>query len=120
MSDKMIVVCASMKSDLDTKGMSVLDVFKTDPKIGFYATDNQQFWYIELSEKSFAEWIKVELGGFDTNVEVIKTTQRNGNRIFKEGSFLHKRDPITFYMGDRDLVLTERQARVDGSWYAGE
>ena len=117
MSDKHIVVCAQMKIGMDTSGISALEVFKADPKIGFYSGKHLQFWYIKLDKNAFSQWAGKELGGPDLEVRAVAVDQLHGNRVFRVGSFIHETDNITYYIGEEDVVLTERQARAANCWY---
>ena len=113
-----IVIAAEIPNDYDTKNRSVLDIFKTDPSIGFYADGDYQWWYITAAEPSFAEWIKKELGGLETEVSTLDMDRLGGNRIFKENAFHYSHEgEINFYMAVSDLVFTEREARTEGCWY---
>jgi hypothetical protein len=114
-----IVIAAEIPNDYDTKNRSVLDIFKTDPSIGFYADGGYQWWYITAGESVFAEWIKKELGGgMDTEVSTLNIDRLVGNRIFKTSAFHYPHESgINFYMAVSDLVFTEREARSEGCWY---
>ena len=113
-----IVIAAEIRNDYDTKNRSVLDIFKTDPSIGFYADGDYQWWYLTTTEPIFAEWIKNELGGMSTEVSTLNTDRLVGNRIFKTNAFRYPHESgINLYMAVSDLVFTEREARSEGCWY---
>jgi len=93
MSDNQIVVAVEI-DNRDYRSDPILEIFKKDANIAFYADVDKEWWYITLS---------VFLAGAFHYAHTIKE------------------DPSTvrfhLYMAHIPSVLTERKAKEQGVWY---
>lgn len=124
MSDNKIVVAVEIK-DRSYRSDPILEIFKKDPNIAFYADGDNEWWYITLSADSFKEWVQSDLGGESTPINTTTSDMVFGNRVFLAGSFhyahLNEEDraivKFHLYMAHIPNVLTERKAKEKGVWY---
>jgi len=124
MSDNQIVVAVEI-DNRDYRSDPILEIFKKDANIAFYADVDKEWWYITLSEVAFKEWVQKDLGGESTPLNATTTNMMFGNRVFLAGAFHYahtiKEDPSTvrfhLYMAHIPSVLTERKAKEQGVWY---